>query len=149
MIKLYKVKLMYNFTRGGFMEYSLKSFITPVTITRIANIHYFEFTNQYHTTPASHNFCELLYCDRGTITVDAENYKGIVSDNQIIIHHPNEMHSLCCDEDAAPNVIIIGFECSCDELDYFSHTPVTLSVEQKKNDCRRHERRDERLCPSI
>lgn len=114
------------------MEYSLKSFITPVTITRIANIHYFEFTNQYHTTPASHNFCELLYCDRGTITVDAENYKGIVSDNQIIIHHPNEMHSLCCDEDAAPNVIIIGFECSCDELDYFSHTPVTLSVEQKK-----------------
>lgn len=114
------------------MEYTLKTFMTPVTITRIANIHYFEFTNQYHTTTASHNFCELLYCDRGSITVNAENYSGIVSDNQVIIHRPNEMHSLYCDEDAAPNVIIIGFECDCSELEYFSHTPVTLSVEQKK-----------------
>ncbi len=114
------------------MEYTLKSFKTPVSITRIANIHYFEFTNQYHTTPASHNFCEMLYCDRGELTVDAENYKGVVCDNQIIIHRPNEMHSLFCDEDVAPNVIIIGFECDCEAIEYFSHTPVTLSSEQKK-----------------
>ena len=114
------------------MEYTLKSFITPIEITRIANIHYFEFTNQYHTSSASHNFCELLYCDRGEITVNAENYSGTVSDNQIIIHRPNEVHSLSCDEEAAPNVIIIGFECSSEELDFFSHTPVTLSIEQKK-----------------
>ncbi len=114
------------------MEYTLKSFQTPVIITRIANIHYFEFTNQYHTTAASHNFCELLYCDRGAITVNAENYSGTVSDNQLIIHRPNEMHSLSCGDDVAPNVIIIGFECDNKELEYFSHTPVTLSSEQKK-----------------
>lgn len=114
------------------MSYTLKNFITPVAITRIANIHYFEFSNQYHTAPASHNFCEMLYCDRGAITVNAENYSGTVSDNQIIIHRPNEMHSLTCDEDAAPNVIIIGFECECAELEYFSHSPITLSSEQKK-----------------
>ncbi len=114
------------------MEYSLKSFQTPVIITRIANIHYFEFTNQYHTTSASHNFCELLYCDRGAITVNSENYNGIVSDNQIIIHRPNELHSLSCNEEIAPNVIIIGFECMCKELEILSQKPVTLSTDQKK-----------------
>ena len=114
------------------MSYTLKNFITPVIVTGIANIHYFEFTNQYHTTSASHNFCEMLYCDRGSITVNAENYSGILHDNQLIIHRPNEMHSLTCDEEAAPNVIVIGFECHCTELEYFSHYPITLSSEQKK-----------------
>ncbi len=133
MLELYNIKYVkYFITKVINMEYTLKSFIEPVTISRIANIHYFEFTNQYHTSLASHNFCELLYCDRGSITVNAENYSGPVSDNQIIIHRPNEMHSLSCDEDIAPNVIVIGFECNCSELESLSHNPVTLSGEQKK-----------------
>ncbi len=114
------------------MEYILKDFNTPIIITRIANLHYFEFTNQYHTIPASHNFCELLYCDRGRISVAAENYSGVVRNNQIIVHRPNEMHSLSCVENIAPNVIIIGFECTSEELECLSHRPVTLSSEQKK-----------------
>jgi len=114
------------------MNYTLKSFITPVIIPRIANLHYFEFTNQYHTVDDSHDFCELLYVDRGALTVSAENYSGVVANNQLIIHRPNEMHSLCCNENVAPNVIIIGFECDCEELEAFSKAPVTLSSEQKK-----------------
>lgn len=114
------------------MKYTLNTFITPVIVSRIANLHYFEFTNEYHTLDASHNFCELLYVDRGEIEVIAENYKGTLSDNQIIIHRPDEMHSLRCRENVAPNVIIIGFECLCPELEIFSNSPFTLSSEQKK-----------------
>lgn len=114
------------------MNYTLKDFITPVIIPRIANLHYFEFSNQYHTVEDSHDFCELLYVDRGDLTVTAENYSGILTDNQIIIHRPNEIHSLRCNENVAPNVIIIGFECSCKELEAFSCAPVTISLEQKK-----------------
>ncbi len=114
------------------MDYKLKNFITPVTVSRIANLHYFEFINEYHTTDASHDFCELLYVDRGAVTVTSDNYKGELCDNQIIIHRPNEMHSLSCNENIAPNVIIIGFECQCPELEVFSRIPVTLSTEQKK-----------------
>lgn len=73
------------------MKFTLKSFITPVVVTRIANLHYFEFTNRYHTKSDFHNFCELLYVDRGEITVNAENYSGKVADNQVIIHRPNEI----------------------------------------------------------
>ncbi len=112
------------------MQYTLKEFITPVYIGRIANIHYFEFSNHYHTKVDYHDFCELLYIDRGEITVSSKNYNGTLHNNQMIIHRPNEMHSLSCDGDVAPNVIIIGFECDCPEIEEFAHSPVTLSPEQ-------------------
>lgn len=57
------------------MDYKLKNFITLVTVSRIANLHCFEFINEYHTTDASHDFCEILYVDRGVVTVTSDNYK--------------------------------------------------------------------------
>lgn len=114
------------------MDYKLKTFDIPMNVTRIANVHYFEFTNQYHTTKNAHNFCELLYVDKGSITVRSENYSGSLSDNQLMIHRPNETHFLECCNNIAPNVIIIGFECLCPELIPFARFPVTLSVEQKR-----------------
>ncbi|MBO5060372.1 MAG: helix-turn-helix transcriptional regulator [Clostridia bacterium] len=114
------------------MEYKLKSFDTPLVVSKIANIHYFEFVNKYHTKEDFHNFCELLYVDRGSIIIHSENYSGTLSDNQLIIHRPNERHFLECSDNITPNVIIIGFECECSELEVFSHTPFTLSAEHKK-----------------
>lgn len=114
------------------MEYKLKGFSYPVTVKKLANMHYFEFTNQFHTEKGCHSFRELLYVDSGYITVNAENYNGIVKENQLIIHKSNETHSLYCPEAGAPNVIIIGFESNCEELDTFSKVPVTLNDSQKK-----------------
>ena len=114
------------------MEYKLKSFSCPVMVKKLANIHYFEFTNQFHTEKGCHAFRELLYVDSGYITVSAENYSGIVKENQLIMHKSNEEHSLYCPEAGAPNVIIIGFESYCEELDIFSKSPVTLNDSQKK-----------------
>lgn len=114
------------------MEYKLKRFLYEIKVTRIANIHYFEFTNKYYTSKGKHAFRELLYVDSGFITVDAENYSGIIKENQLIIHKTNESHSLSCPKDDASNVIIIGFECNSHELDAFSYNPVTLLETHKK-----------------
>lgn len=111
------------------MEFKLKRFEKVIEVSRIANIHYFEFTNQYHTSKDNHAFNELIYVDNGSIIVDAENYSGKLIKNQMIIHKPYESHSLTCIDDNAPNVIIIGFECKSEELNVFSRTPVTLSQE--------------------
>ena len=108
------------------------SFKLPVEVSKIANLHYFEFISGYHTNENHHNFCELLYVDRGNITVESENFRGDLSDNQLIIHRPNEVHSLFCDEDTAPNVIIIGFECASTDLELLSRRTVTLNAEQKR-----------------
>lgn len=114
------------------MEFKLKNFKIQLTVSRIANIHYFEFVRKYQTHDDFHNFCELLYVDNGAVMVHSENYTGLVSNNQLIIHRPNEIHSLICADDVAPNVIIIGFECLCDAIAPFANSPITLSAEHKK-----------------
>lgn len=114
------------------MEFKLKRFEKKIEVTRIANIHYFEFTRQYQTFKDNHAFRELVYVDTGAINVEAENFSGRLTENMLIIHKTGEIHSLTCPEDSAPNVIIIGFECRADELDLFSKSPVTLEGEQQK-----------------
>lgn len=114
------------------MEYKLKEFNTQLTVSKIANVHYFEFINRYHTNEDHHDFCELLYVDRGAVTVHSDSYSGILSNGQLMIHRPNEKHFLECDDNINPNVIIIGFECSADELAYFATCPTPLSTDQKR-----------------
>lgn len=114
------------------MEFKLKKFEKALEITRIANIHYFEFINEYHTTNDSHAFSELVYVDDGIISVNSENYKGTLQKNQMIIHKAEEVHSLACDEKSTPNVIIIGFECESERLSPFAAVPVNLTNEQQK-----------------
>lgn len=114
------------------MEYKLKKISQPVKVSKLANIHYFEFLNQFHTKKECHSFRELLYVDSGQLEIDADNYKGLLKENQLIIHKSNESHSLLCPQNETPNVIIIGFECDCEELDAFSVSPTTLNDTQKK-----------------
>jgi len=114
------------------MEFVLKNFDTPVTVTRIANVHYFEFTNQYHTVSDSHNFCELVYVDKGKISVFSDNFKGELESGQLIIHQANESHYFLCEETNAPDIIIIGFECDSPHLIPLSATASKLNAEQKK-----------------
>ena len=114
------------------IDFKLQGFELPMIVTGIANIHYFEFTKEYHTTENHHNFCELLFVDNGEIEVTSENFKGILSVNELIIHKPNEKHSLKGHGDTSPNVIIIGFECDCPNLFEFSKKPIILSTEHKR-----------------
>ncbi len=114
------------------MKFKLKRFETALTVSRIANIHYFEFAKQYHTFKDTHPFRELLYVDSGFINAQSESFCGKISENQLIIHRADEVHSLSCPENDAADVIIIGFECTCPELDSFSSFPATLSDGQKR-----------------
>ena len=114
------------------MEFKLKRFETAVNVSRIANIHYFEFTKEYHTSKDSHAFRELVYVDNGEISVEAVNYKGILKEGMMIIHKTGEVHSLCCINNTAPNVIIIGFECEAERLDAFSGNAVNINSALEK-----------------
>ncbi|MBQ7793621.1 MAG: helix-turn-helix transcriptional regulator [Clostridia bacterium] len=114
------------------MEFKLKRFEKAIEVTRIANIHYFEFINRYRTVKDNHTFRELVYVDTGVINIDAEGFSGLLGENMMIIHKSGEIHSLSCTDDTAPNVIIIGFECTSPELDAFSQSPVLLNSEQQR-----------------
>jgi AraC-like DNA-binding protein len=113
------------------MQFKLKEFNIELNIKRIANVHYFEFSNNYHTMSDKHPFLEMVYVDNGCIDVEAENFTGRIGQQQLIIHKNNEMHSLSSDNKTSPNVIIIGFDCDCSELDDFSKNPYTLTLPQQ------------------
>lgn len=114
------------------MDFKLKPFSCVINVTRLANIHYFEFTKNYHTFKDRHAFHEIVYVDSGFIISESENYTGRINEGQLLIHKADEAHSLTCPDDEISNVIIIGFECSSDSLDIFSYSPFTLSNTQKR-----------------
>lgn len=114
------------------MEFVLKSFKIDLKISRLANIHYFEFTPNYHTLNDSHEFCELVYIDKGNIEISSDHYTGSLYQNQMIVHGANQNHSLTCNERVAPNIIIIGFECNAPALDELTRAPILLTDELQK-----------------
>ncbi|MBR6633079.1 MAG: helix-turn-helix transcriptional regulator [Clostridia bacterium] len=114
------------------MEYKLKRFDRVIEINKIANIHYFEFTREFHTMKDRHEFRELIYVDSGYIEVEAEEYVGVVNEGELIVHRENETHSISCPLDDAPNVIIIGFECHSSVLDDFAKAPTALTPDLQR-----------------
>ena len=110
------------------VEFKLKNLKIDISVTRIANVHYFEFIRNYHTAKDKHPFRELIFVDSGEIMVDSEGYNGVLTSKQLLIHKDNEMHALSCLDNTAPNVVIIGFECASLKLDFFSTHPTSLSA---------------------
>ncbi len=114
------------------MEFKLQPLGTPLSVTHIANVHYFEFTKNYQTVGDSHNFLELIYVDTGSLMVTSDHFSGRLCAKELILHCAGEKHSLHCGEDGHTHVIIIGFSCDCAALEPFSRTPVTLLPEHRR-----------------
>ena len=108
------------------MEFKLKSIENVLEIPKIANVHFFEFENDYQTSEDSHSFCELLFSYAGTLNVSAENYTGKIRKGELLIHRENEKHSLRTHKNRKTTVIIIGFSCKSERLSDFSRAPVKL-----------------------
>ena len=114
------------------MQFVLKNFKREMLVQRLANIHYFEFTPTLHTADDSHDFCELVYVERGKISIASDRYTGELTEHSMIIHSANETHSLTCDEGEAPNIIIIGFECTAKRITELSEFPLLLPDDMQK-----------------
>lgn len=114
------------------MQFVLKDFELPVKVTKLAHLHYFEFTNNYHTMEDRHDFYELVYVDNGWLNITSDRYNGRLYQRQMILHLPNDAHALSCDRTVAPEVIIISFRCECSRLSEFAENPVTLDSAQQK-----------------
>ncbi len=114
------------------MEFTLKSFKKEISVTSLANIHYFELSPSLDTEGDSHAFCELVYVERGKIQISSDNYTGELTEGELIVHGPHEIHSLTSDGATAPNIIIIGFECKSKSLDRLSHAPLRIGEELEK-----------------
>jgi len=109
------------------MEYIIKRLQTNLNITGIVNIHFFEFDKNFTTADERHPFYELVFVNTGKLQIISESYTGKLSKDQLIIHRPNDSHSLRCSDETNPTVIIIGFECDTNALEVLANTPITLN----------------------
>ena len=114
------------------MEFKLKDIGNVLLVTKIANVHFFEFERDFKTNTDSHSFSELLFSYSGTMIVEAENYRGKLRKGEMIIHRANEEHALWAPQNNKNSAVIIGFQCNSEILDYFSKKPVRLDEIEKK-----------------
>ncbi len=114
------------------MQFKLHSIKDVLKITRIANVHFFDFPKDFVTVDDKHPFCELIYVSSGTVAVKSEDFNGMLAKNQFIIHAPNSMHSLSCPKNVQTTVIIIGFECDAEKLCFFAQKPIDLGENEVK-----------------
>lgn len=114
------------------MKYVTKEFEQTLSVTGIVNLHFFEFGKDFATEGERHPFYELVFVNSGKLYISSDDYTGYLKKHQLLIHRASTEHSLKCDVDNAPTVIIIGFECSSNMIDSFSSTPIALDDEKVK-----------------
>ena len=108
------------------MEYVTKRLNDTINVTGIVNLHFFEFQKDFTTLNEKHHFYELVFVNSGALSITSEDYSGTLLENEMIIHRPDILHSLSCNADISPEVIIIGFECNSKKIDEFSKMPLQL-----------------------
>ena len=116
-----------KFKFGIIFIWIIKSLDCVLSVDSIANIHFFEFPQEFYTISESHSFHELIFVSSGKLSIISDSYNGILEKNNLIIHKSGEKHYLKCDKNNAPTVIIIGFTCTQPLPDQFSTTPIYLN----------------------
>lgn len=103
-----------------------------IDIKRLITVYYFEFTKDYAFSGESHDFWELVYVDKGQITIEADGVVHDLQEGDIAFHKPNEFHRLWSNGIVAPNVLIISFISHSTAMAYFEEKRLKLSDQEKQ-----------------
>ena len=114
------------------MEFKIKPMSDTLTVTGIANVHFFDFDKNTKPEFDKHPFYELVYVSSGELQVESDGFNGTLKKNMMIIHNLNENHSLSCFETQKTTVIIIGFTCDGLDGEHFSKAPILLNESNEK-----------------
>lgn len=113
------------------MPYVSTKLKTELNIDRIITIHYFEYMKDFIFTGESHDFWEILYVDKGEVSVQAEHEFYQLTSGDIIFHKPNEFHALQATGGKAPNLVVMSFLCSSPSMKFFENKYYTLTKEER------------------
>lgn len=80
-----------------------------IQVRDLVTIHYFEYGKDYQYPGERHDFWEIMYADRGSITVKCGETEHRLSRGDLILLPPNHFHALRSDTSAPSNLFIISF----------------------------------------
>ncbi len=101
----------------GYTKTFLKEIIN---IESIRTVHYFEYSKDFVFPGEAHNFWELVYVDKGNITVGADDRRIPLNQGDVYFHKPMQWHNVAADGVTAPNLAVISFDCNDEAMDYFA-----------------------------
>ncbi len=103
-----------------------------IKINKLYTVHYFEYSKKFSFTGEKHNFWELVYADRGNVTVFSDDKSFVLEQGNVIFHKPNEWHNIKANGVSAANVTIITFESSSPAMRYFENKLLPVGQKQKE-----------------
>lgn len=103
-----------------------------ISIKHVVTVHYFVYPKNFSFAGESHDFWEFLYVDKGEVDVVAGTKGYRLRQGQIIFHEPNEFHSVSCNNQTAPNLIVVTFVCTSPMMDFFTGKILTISERERK-----------------
>lgn len=103
-----------------------------IKISKLYTVHYFEYSKNMGFTGESHDFWELVYADKGNLTIFADDKKFVLEQGRVVFHKPNEWHNVRADGVNAPNMTIITFSSSSESMRFFENKVLTVGQRQKE-----------------
>lgn len=97
-----------------------------INITQLVTIHYLELPKDFAYDGEVHDVWEMVYVDKGSIVVTAEDRTVALHQGDAVFHKPNEFHDLRADGRTAPNVFIITFATASRLMRFFEGRHFTL-----------------------
>lgn len=85
-------------------------------VSSVISIHYFEYTAQFSYEGESHDFWELIFCDKGRLKINAGNEEYVLERGQAFLHPPRQFHSVRSEGGRSANSIILSFNSDTQEL---------------------------------
>lgn len=99
-------------------------------LSGIYTIYYFQFESGYVFHGESHDFWELVYIDYGIAQIGAGPQVHLMKQGDIILHQPNEFHTICADQ--AVNIFVVTFACHSEAMAVFQGYRGTANASQRR-----------------
>ena len=113
---------------SGFVMTPLKDIIS---VTGLYTLHYFEYSKTYSFEGEAHGFWEMVYVDRGSVRVRADNHIIKLNQGEAIFHKPDEFHAIESMGDYS-NTVVISFECDSAAMSFFENKALKLNKQQRE-----------------
>ena len=113
-------------------EYTGTRLNDEIKISRLYTVHYFEYSKRFSFTGESHDFWELVYADKGDITVFADDKSFVLEQGNVIFHKPNEWHNVRANGVDAANITIITFASPSKAMSFFENKILSVGQKQKE-----------------
>ena len=93
------------------MKYIPTALKKEISIDNIVSVHYHEYTADFSYAGESHDFFEMIYCDKGELEITAGEKMFRLSPSTAYIHPPKQYHNVRTANSEAASSIVLSFNC--------------------------------------